>query len=224
MCNGTSSLGRATRPSGKRGKSRTRPTTIQFKPSSVTHAMSTALVWFRRDLRLHDHPPLRAALDACERVVPVLVLDERLLGGPRDGFLFACLHDLRAALRRRGGELVVVRGAPERELPELAREHGATAAYFASDVSPFARERDRAVEAALQEAGVEPRRTPGNFVADIGRLKPYSVFTPFWRAWSQLPRREVHGAPRHVPVPSGLTAGELPPATETWLPGGEQAA
>ena len=42
---------------------------------------STALVWFRRDLRVHDHPPLRAALDACERVVPVFVLDDRLLHG-----------------------------------------------------------------------------------------------------------------------------------------------
>ena len=42
---------------------------------------STALVWFRRDLRIHDHPPLRAALDAFDRVVPVFVLDERLLDG-----------------------------------------------------------------------------------------------------------------------------------------------
>ena len=42
---------------------------------------STALVWFRRDLRVHDHPPLRAALDAFERVVPVFVLDDRLLDG-----------------------------------------------------------------------------------------------------------------------------------------------
>src|SRR3954447_12161568 len=127
MCNGTSSLGRATRPSGKRGKSRTRPTTIQCKSTSVTHVMSTALVWFRRDLRVHDHPPLRAALDACERVVPVFVLDDRLLGisENRDRFLFACLKDLRASLQARGGNLVLVRGRPERELPALAGEHGA---------------------------------------------------------------------------------------------------
>ena len=77
--------------------------------------MTTALVWFRRDLRVHDHPPLRAALDACERVVPVFVLDDRLLGGrppsSRDAFLFACLKDLREALQQRGGDLVVVRGS-----------------------------------------------------------------------------------------------------------------
>ena len=145
--------------------------------------VATALVWFRRDLRLHDHPPLRAALDAHERIVPVFVLEDRLLdtSPSRTAFLFDCLRELRASL---DGKLVVVRGKPERELPKLAREHGATAAYFASDVSPFARRRDERVVEALREAGVEPRRTPGNFVADIGKLKPYAVFTPFWRAWA----------------------------------------
>lgn len=42
---------------------------------------STAIVWLRRDLRLHDHPPLVAALAAHERVVPVFVLDPLLLRG-----------------------------------------------------------------------------------------------------------------------------------------------
>ena len=117
--------------------------------------MSTALVWFRRDLRVHDHPPLRAALDACERVVPVFVLDERLLGVSenREAFLYACLRDLRESLQQRGGNLVVVRGRPEQELPKLAKEHDATAVYFASDVSPFAMDRDRRVVEALSEAG-----------------------------------------------------------------------
>jgi deoxyribodipyrimidine photo-lyase len=175
----------------------------------------TALVWFRRDLRVHDHPPLRAALDAHERVVPVFVLDERLTGGRfpsanRAHFLTESLRELRAALQQRGGTLVLRSGEPERELPALAAETDSGAVYFASDVSPFALARDRRVEAALREAGVEPRRTPGNFVADFGQLKPYAVFTPFWRAWRELPRREVHGAPRVIRTPSDLRIGEIP--------------
>jgi deoxyribodipyrimidine photo-lyase len=59
---------------------------------------------------------------------------------------------------------------------------------------------------------VEPRRHPGNFVADIGKPKPYTVFTPFWRAWRELPRREVHGAPRGITLPPKLRAGEIPHA------------
>src|SRR5688572_4755675 len=188
MWSGISSLGRATRPSGNSGKSRTSSTTIQSTAVPVMRMMaSTALVWFRRDLRVHDHPPLRAALDPFERVIPVFVLDQRLLDGRfesenRATFLFDCLEDLRTALQERGGNLVVLRGTPERELPKLAAEHGATAVFFASDVSPFAMRRDQRVEEALREVGVEPRRTPGNFIADIGKVKPYVVFTPFWRA------------------------------------------
>src|SRR3954454_18464566 len=116
MCRGTSSLGRATIPKGNSGKSRTSGTIgPSLRSSPYPPAMTTALVWFRRDLRVHDHPPLRAALDAHERVVPVFVLEDRLLAASenRAKFLYACLHDLRAALQ---GNLVVLRGEPEREL------------------------------------------------------------------------------------------------------------
>jgi len=176
-----------------------------------------ALVWLRRDLRVHDHPPLRAALDAHARVVPVFVLDERLLARSpsRAAFMLDCLRELRGALRARGGELFVRSGRPEEVLPELARETGSRAVYYAPDVSPFAVARDRAVDAALRVEGVESRRVPGTFIAAVE--KPYVVFTPFWRAWSRVPRREVHDAPRTVPVPSRLAARRIP-TVESELP------
>ena len=85
----------------------------------------TAIAWFRRDLRVHDHPALSAALDEADRILPVFVLDDRLLGGrfpspPRAWFLRRSLEELRAALRERGGDLVIRRGAPEDVLPQLA--------------------------------------------------------------------------------------------------------
>jgi len=181
---------------------------------------STAIVWFRRDLRVHDHPALTAAARAADHVVPVFVLDERLLrgrfpSGPRAHFLLGCLTELRAALRERGANLVVRHGAPERELAALAQETGADALHFASDVSPFAMARDRRVVAALDAAGVEAVRHPGLFVANVNepRIKdgrPFSVFSPFWRAWTQLERREVHGAPRTLSLPSGVKVGQIP--------------
>jgi deoxyribodipyrimidine photo-lyase len=183
---------------------------------------STAIVWFRRDLRVHDHPALTAAARSADRVVPAFVLDERLLGGrfpseARAWFLFESLRELREALRERGGDLIVRRGPPERELPALAAEAHADAVHFASDVSPFATARDARVETALQRAGVEPVRHPGNFVADVGAPrtsggKPFAVFSPFWRAWERLPRREVHGAPRTLRSPGSLRVGEIPRA------------
>ena len=49
------------------------PTTGRLMPVSV--------VWFRRDLRLHDHPALAEAVASGDRIAPLFVVDERLLGG-----------------------------------------------------------------------------------------------------------------------------------------------
>ena len=77
--------------------------------------MTTAIVWFRRDLRLRDNPALRAALDTSEQVVPVFVFDDRMLhgrhaSGPRTQFLLECLDELAAGLRDRGANLVIRHG------------------------------------------------------------------------------------------------------------------
>ena len=118
---------------------------------------STAIVWLRRDLRLHDHPPLTAALAAHARVVPLFVLDPALLGGrfasgPRVAFLLDCLRALDAELRERGGALVVRQGAPEQVVPALAREAGAKAVFWASDATPYALARDWRMRTAKDSA------------------------------------------------------------------------
>jgi deoxyribodipyrimidine photolyase len=46
---------------------------------------SRAVVWFRRDLRVADHPALLAALDAADQVVPTFVVDRTLLEGRPSG-------------------------------------------------------------------------------------------------------------------------------------------
>src|SRR5215210_3436701 len=146
MWSGINSLGSATRPSGNSGKSRTigMRGMVRRAGAPVSRTMTdTAIVWFRRDLRIHDHPSLTAAARSAERIVPVFVLDEALLGGrfasgPRIRFLLGCLRDLREALRERGADLFVRSGDPAHELAALARETGAEELHFASDVSGFA--------------------------------------------------------------------------------------
>ena len=69
---------------------------------------------------------------------------------------------------------------------------------------------------------------PGCRTVSTGDGNPYTVFSPFWRRWEQAPRREVHGAPRALSIPSGLTAGRIPAApdpeaAEPFAPG-ERAA
>ena len=188
---------------------------------------SAAIVWHRRDLRVHDHPALATAAREYERVLPVFVLDDRLLHGrfasaSRTAFMLGCLRALDEALRERGSALSVRHGEPERVLPELAAQAGAEAVLWTSDVAPFARARDARVTEALRAAGVEPRPHPGSYLVDVARPRtkdgrPFSVFSPFWRATRQVERRSVLRAPRALPLPDAIEPGRLPGAGELRL-------
>ncbi|WP_354698319.1 Deoxyribodipyrimidine photo-lyase [Paraconexibacter sp. AEG42_29] len=189
---------------------------------------STALVWFRRDLRVHDHPSLVTALADYDRVVPVFVLDRRLATGryaspARTAFMLGCLRELRATLKDLGGGLVLRDGEATKELLALAEEVDAEAVLWASDVGPYALARDREVMDALKDAGIAPRPQPGNFCADVskprtGQGKPYTVFTPFWKTHSKLERRTVHRAPKELPpLPSSLAVGRIPSLADLGL-------
>ena len=180
-----------------------------------------SLVWFRRDLRVHDHPALVAAADV-GRPVPVFCFDSRLLhgrhgSGPRGRFMLECLRDLDEPLRKRGSGLVVRDGPPEREIPRLAAEVGAREVHVTADVGPYARRRDDAVAAALEGTAAKLVAHPGLTVAgDAAAVRtqkgtPHRVFSPYHRAWLDQPRRNVLGAPRSLPaLPRDLAQGRLP--------------
>ncbi len=192
--------------------------------------MTTALLWLRRDLRVADHPALTRAVRGFDLVVPVFVLDPALRGGryasaSREAFMLGCLGALDGDLRARGSGLVVREGRPERELAELARETGAEAVLWTSDVSPYACARDARVTRALAQAGVAAVPQGGNYVVDVSRPRtgagrPFTVFSPFHRHWQGLERRAIHRAPPALaPLPRGLRAGTLPaPAAGAALP------
>ncbi|MGZ4276735.1 MAG: cryptochrome/photolyase family protein [Solirubrobacteraceae bacterium] len=180
---------------------------------------ATAVVWFRRDLRVHDHPALAEACREFERVVPLFVFDPRLLGGRfrslnRTAWMLDCLRELDGELRERGARLVTRHGAPHTEVRSVAAEVGASAVYVSDDVTGFARARDDAVEAALARDGVQLRRRPGVYIADLDAVRtkqgrPYTVFTPFLRAWRAQERRPVERAPRAIAMPR-VPAGHMP--------------
>ncbi len=201
-----------------------------------------AIMLFTRDLRLRDNPALDAAIRRAGTVVPLFVLEDRLITDPlaapnRVRFLLEALADLRSALRERGGELVLRRGDTVTEVIKLARETGAQSVSCADDVSGYAAARQRRLARACQEARLELVPCPGVTVVPAGAVAPsgggghFKVFTPYLRAWENAPRRTPLPAPARVHVPSGLAAGRLPalssltgtPSPDHRMPGGEQA-
>jgi len=153
--------------------------------------MSTALVWFRRDLRLEDQPALAAALAAGHRVVPVYVHAPEEDGDWTPGaasrwWLHHSLQALSGELERRGSRLIVRRGPTLPTLLDLARESGATAVHWNRLYEPASIARDSVVKAGLRSAGLAADSHNGHLLfepwqVETGSGGPYKVFTPFWR-------------------------------------------
>ncbi|MCS6801275.1 MAG: deoxyribodipyrimidine photo-lyase [Chloroflexota bacterium] len=202
--------------------------------------IARAVLWFRRDLRLHDLPALAAACDAAEEVVPLFVFDDALLTGRwpspnRVAFLLESLRALDESLRARGSRLHFRRGRPVTVVPAFAAESGASAVFISRDYAPYGRRRDRAVARAL--GAVPLQEFPGVLVHEPEDVckpdgTPYTVYTPFRRQWEALPRRAVLPPPGQLRTPRDLDPGTLPscadlgiaPPTASILPGGEPAA
>ncbi len=159
------------------------------------------LFWFRRDLRIDDHPALTAAIaDAANddgSVLPVFVLDPRL-GSTSGPNRLAFLYDALRSLRNDGVPLVIRLGDPVREISALASETGAVAVHATADFGPYGRERDTAVASALRAGGSRLVLTGSPYVIDPGTVRkgdgtPFKVFTPFKRVWEVEARNAAPG-------------------------------
>ena len=185
--------------------------------------MNVSVVLFTSDLRLHDHPALRAA-DGARQVVPLFVRDrgvtEAGFAAPnRLAFLADCLRDLDAGLRERGGRLVVRSGDVVDVVCKVAAETDADEVHMAADVSGYAQRREQRLRRALEAEGrrLHVHDTVTTAVAP-GAVTPassdhFAVFTPYFRQWSGVQLRAPLSAPRAVRVPEGVGSEELPSRT-----------
>ncbi len=181
--------------------------------------MSCAVWWVRRDLRLADNQALQAALGHGEQIVPLFILDPKLLDSPkasprRNAFLMAGLRALKADIERLGGRLLIRRGDPAQELPRVVAESGATAVFAEEDFSSYARRRD----SQLRRQGVPLQLTAGLTIQAPDLISkadgtPYTVFTPFSRAWksrSPLDLLQPLPVPAQIRVPEHLDSLPIP--------------
>jgi deoxyribodipyrimidine photo-lyase len=192
------------------------------------------LMWFRRDLRLHDLPALLDAASVDDDVLACYVLDPRLeaSSGPRRlQYLYDALRDVRDRL---DGRLLVTRGRPDERIPALANAINAASVHVSADYSPFGKRRDEAVRVALGDIPLEASGSP--YLVSPGRVTKddhtlYKVFTPYFNAW----RRHGWRAPAESDPKSatwinptdvrGADVSDIPDAgVDLDLPAGETAA
>ena len=153
----------------------------------------SALVWFRRDLRLIDHTALCHALNNHARVYCAFVFDTAILAGlPRRDrrveFIHHALTELDQLLREHGSALIVRHGDARVEVPRLARELKVVSVYANRDYEPAAIQRDSTVAAELANADIEFRDWKDQVIFEKDEVltqggTPFSVFTPYKNAW-----------------------------------------
>ena len=121
--------------------------------------MQKILVWFRNDLRLHDHIALYQAAQRAKEVYAVYCIDEQILkknflnipriGTFRAKFILESLCDLRMSMRKLGGDLLVRLGKPEEEVALIAQELGVEAVFASKEVTDEELKTEFALEKAL---------------------------------------------------------------------------
>lgn len=172
----------------------------------------TSVLWFRRDLRLADHPALTDAAHEGP-VLGLFVIDPVLwhrAGPVRRAWVAASVLALRAET---GGRLVVRYGDPSVVVPAVAGEVGAGRVHVTGETTPYGRTRDARVRTALEASGVDFVGTGTPYAVDPGTVlngkqEPYQVFTPFSRAWREAGWEQPLPAPAvsWVDVPSDPAA------------------
>jgi len=155
------------------------------------------LVWFRRDLRCHDNAALSAALQQCDQVHCVFVMDTQILdllprADRRVEFIRESLVELGATLTRLaqqpGAGLIVLHGPATEEIPVLAKTLDVHAVFLAHDYEPQAIARDTLVAEQLKIMGIALRTCKDHVIFERQEVltqmgKPYGVFSPYARAW-----------------------------------------
>ncbi|MBD2465138.1 deoxyribodipyrimidine photo-lyase [Oscillatoria sp. FACHB-1407] len=158
------------------------------------------LFWHRRDLRITDNIGLANARQQSSKVVGVFCLDPLILerddvAPARVTYMTGSLQALQNAYAQAGSQLLILHNDPIKAIPALAKALNATAVHFNWDVEPYAKERDRAVQEALNAAGIKVQafwdqllHAPEEIRSGSGT--PYTVYSPFWRNWSSRPKAD----------------------------------
>ena len=155
------------------------------------------IVWFRRDLRISDHPALNAAIESSDEIVPVFILDKSQIAEAGEKLLAYMGQSLRALDQSLGNKLHIIEGDQVEVLNELIAMYSVNEVHISDEYERYGAARDARVEAA----GIKLIRTGSPYAVAPGRVlkpsdaTPYRVYTPFYRAWC------IHGwrAPAKTP-------------------------
>ena len=145
----------------------------------------TSIIWFRRDLRINDHPALLAAIESSEQIIPLFILDKQQIKEAGSKLLAYMGQSLRLLDESLGNKLHIIEGDQVEVLSTLIKKYEVQEVHISDEYERFGAARDARVEAA----GIKLVRTGSPYAVTPGRVvkpsdgTPYKVYTPFYKAW-----------------------------------------
>ena len=186
---------------------------------------SPIIMWFRRDLRLGDHPALTEACNSGRPVIPLFIHDDVVAGlGTAPRFrLGLSVASLRDALADKGAKLILRRGDALSVLRDVIKETGAGAVYWSRLYDPISKARDTAVKAGLKDDGIDAVSFRGHLLFEPWSVETqtggfYKVYTPMWKSVRSRELPNTLPAPGKIPAPDSWPASD---ALDDWAMGAD---
>ena len=162
------------------------------------------IIWFRRDLRIGDHPALLEAIKNSDEIVPLFILDKSQIAEAGAKLLAYMGQSLRALDESLGNKLHIIEGDQVEILKDLIARYNVKEVHISDEYERYGVARDARVEAA----GIPLVRTGSPYAVKPGRVvkpsdaTPYRVYTPFYRAWRTHGYRGPVAAPKDIKAPT----------------------
>ncbi len=150
--------------------------------------MSTAIIWFRYDLRLKDNLALLEACNNFDKILPLYIYDPKNIpvGEAQKWWLHQSLTALREALRAKKSDLIILKGDANKILLDLVEDHKIAAIFWSRRYDAKGMEYDAKVKENIQKIGLRAESFPGLLLNEPWTIKNktgeyFKVFTPFWK-------------------------------------------
>jgi deoxyribodipyrimidine photo-lyase len=154
------------------------------------------IFWFRRDLRLQDHPALNDAIAGAKTdgdakvfavVSPMDYEDATDFSPIRCESLYVSWRSLDQSLK---GALTVLE-EPVAGIIELAKRHGVSSVHVSAAYDTKSVEYMKSARKLLEAAGLKLVVGLSNYAVAPGTVRkpdgtPYRVYTPFYKAWDAI--------------------------------------
>ena len=166
-------------------------------------------MWFRQDLRIHDNTALNNAINQCEEIIPIFVLNHqvttpRIDNDARLWFLYAHLEDLACELNKRGSYLIVKAGVQEDIIMETLKTHDCDALFYNRSYGPSREIRDKTIYEYCQKEYIAVHAYHDYLLVAPSAVPARKVYTPFYK--KRLPIVEEVAKSRTMATPENISS------------------